>query len=82
VGYALMPYIHSGEKMATFHEARSDWRICASLARTIQERARARGIKTFKDRHGGERQLDTLFDDFSMGALLRRTTTRRSPPSW
>jgi DMSO reductase family type II enzyme molybdopterin subunit len=62
----LMPYIHAGSKLASFYEAKSDWEICALLAKTIQVRARARGVTTFLDRQGKERRLDTLYDDFTM----------------
>jgi DMSO reductase family type II enzyme molybdopterin subunit len=62
----LMPYIHAGSKATSFQEARTDWEICALLARTIQERARTRGIATFTDRHGNERPLQSFYDDFTM----------------
>jgi len=66
-GTPLMPYIHSGEKLASYQEAKQDWEICTLLAKAIQERARARGVTTFKDRHGDERPLHTLYDDYTMG---------------
>ncbi|HXQ21895.1 MAG TPA: molybdopterin dinucleotide binding domain-containing protein, partial [Candidatus Acidoferrales bacterium] len=59
-------YIHAGSKMTSFQEARSDWEVCARLAKTIQERATARGITVFKDRNGNERPLQSLYDDFTM----------------
>jgi len=65
-GTPLMPYIHAGSKMTSFQEARSDWEVCARLAKTIQERATARGITVFKDRNGNERPLQSLYDDFTM----------------
>jgi DMSO reductase family type II enzyme molybdopterin subunit len=65
-GTPLMPYIHAGSKAASFHEAKPDWEVCARLARAVQERARARGIREFNDRHGNRRPLDTVYDDFSM----------------
>ena len=69
-GTPLMPYIHAGSKAATFHEAKPDWDICALLAKAIQERAVARSITTFKDRHGNERPLTSLYDDFTMGGTF------------
>jgi DMSO reductase family type II enzyme molybdopterin subunit len=69
-GTPLMPYLHAGTKLATFHEAKPDWEICALLAKKIQERARARGLATFTDRHGQVRHLDTLYDDFTMGGAF------------
>jgi DMSO reductase family type II enzyme molybdopterin subunit len=69
-GTPLMPYIHAGTKLASFHEAKSDWEICALLTKAVQERARARGLTAFKDRHGRERGLDTVYDDFTMGGAF------------
>ncbi|HSQ00112.1 MAG TPA: molybdopterin-dependent oxidoreductase [Candidatus Dormibacteraeota bacterium] len=66
-GTPLMPYIHAGSKIASYQEAKPDWEVCALLAKAVQERAKARGITTFRDRHGNERPLDTLYDDFTMG---------------
>ena len=66
-GTPLMPYIHAGSKATSFHEAKPDWEICASLAKAIQERAKTRAITTFKDRRGNERPLQSVYDDFTMG---------------
>jgi DMSO reductase family type II enzyme molybdopterin subunit len=63
----LMPFIHAGTKVSSFHEAKSDWAIAALLAKKIQERAKAKGLLGFKDRKGKERRLDALYDDFSFG---------------
>lgn len=65
-----MPYLPAGSKAANFHEARSDWEICARLAQAILRRARERGISAFTDRRGNQRRLDTLYDDFSMNGEL------------
>lgn len=63
----LMPFIHAGTGVATFHEAKSDWEISARLAKRIQERAVERGIGPVLDRHGGERRLDRIYDEFGFG---------------
>ncbi len=65
-GTPLMPYLHAGSKITSYHEAKPDWEICALLAKAVQARATARGIATFKDRKGNERPLNTLYDDFTM----------------
>ncbi len=65
-GTPLMPYLHAGSPATRFHEAKTDWEICALLAKAIQERARARNVRAFKDREGNERPLDTLYEDFTM----------------
>ncbi|MFQ5666765.1 MAG: molybdopterin-dependent oxidoreductase [Candidatus Binatia bacterium] len=66
-GTPLMPYLHAGSKAVSFHEAKSDWEICALLAKAIERRARSRGITSFKDRHGEQRPLGAFYDDFTMG---------------
>jgi DMSO reductase family type II enzyme molybdopterin subunit len=63
----LMPFIHAGSKVSDYYEAKSDWEISALLAKKIQERAKERGIHKVKDRHGQERSIDRIYDDFSMG---------------
>ncbi|MFI5394209.1 MAG: molybdopterin-dependent oxidoreductase [Candidatus Binatia bacterium] len=65
-GTPLMPYIHAGSKVTSFQEAKPDWEICALLAKAVQSRAKARNILKFKDRHGNERPLDSVYDDFTM----------------
>ncbi len=65
-GTPLMPYIHAGSKITTFQEAKPDWEICALLAKAVQTRAQARNLTTFQDRHGNERPLDSVYDDFTM----------------
>ncbi len=69
-GTPLMPYLHAGSKAVSFQEAKTDWEICTLLARAIQERARARGVATFKDRKGQERSLATLYDDYTMNGTF------------
>ncbi len=63
----LMPFIHAGEKATSFYEAKSDWEIMSRLTEAIDKVAAAWGIKTFKDRHGGERSFEGLLDAFSSG---------------
>jgi anaerobic selenocysteine-containing dehydrogenase len=61
----LVPFIHGGEKAASFFEAKSDWEIAALLARTVDERAATRGITDFKDRSGRARSFVGLWKSFS-----------------
>jgi anaerobic selenocysteine-containing dehydrogenase len=62
-----MPFIHAGEKVTTFYEAKSDWEICSLLAKTVEERAVARGVEGFEDRNGTARRFEGLYDTFSSG---------------
>jgi DMSO reductase family type II enzyme molybdopterin subunit len=61
----LMPFIHAGEKLTSYYEAKSDWEILSLLAQKVQQRARERGLATFVDRQGNERPLDTVWDHYS-----------------
>jgi anaerobic selenocysteine-containing dehydrogenase len=61
----LMPFIHGGEKITSFYEAKSDWEIFARLAQAIDERAAARGLEEFVDRAGRKRSFKGLYDTFS-----------------
>ncbi len=69
----LMPFIHAGEKLASFHETKSDWEIISRLAEAVDRRAKARGIKGFTDRSGRERSLETLYATFSSDGAYGHT---------
>ncbi|MBI2964464.1 MAG: molybdopterin-dependent oxidoreductase [Deltaproteobacteria bacterium] len=70
----LAPFIHGGEKIApSYHESKSDWEISALLAKKIQERAAARGVKPYTSRLGEERRLDRLWETFSYGGTYSET---------
>ena len=69
----LMPFIHAGEKITTFHEAKSDWEILSRLTKAVQERAAARGIAQFTDRHGNVRSLADVYERFSFGGRFGPT---------
>jgi DMSO reductase family type II enzyme molybdopterin subunit len=61
----LMPFLHAGEKAASFYEAKSDWEIFALLAKAVDQRAAERGVVAFKDRAGRERSFQGLYDRFT-----------------
>jgi len=65
----LNPYIHAGEKAATYYESKSDWEVISRLTIAIDRRARERGMKSYTDRNGNRRPLDNLYDKFSQGGL-------------
>lgn len=66
----LMPFVHAGEKVVSYYEARSDWWILSQLARLLDARADARGLRGFRDRRGDERSLEGLYQRFSSGGRL------------
>ncbi len=65
---SLVPYVIYGDKaVAPLGESRSEYEIMAHLARKVQERARARGVKPFVDHWGVERDYATFFDRYVAG---------------
>jgi DMSO reductase family type II enzyme molybdopterin subunit len=62
----LAPYAHVVTRaVAPLGESKSDWAFNALLMKTIQKRARERGVREFTDRTGKPRRLDDVFDEFS-----------------
>ncbi|MBV6416032.1 MAG: Dimethylsulfide dehydrogenase subunit alpha [Steroidobacteraceae bacterium] len=64
----LAPYAHVVTRaVPPLAESKSDWAFNALLMKTVQQRARERGIRDFTDRAGKTRRLDEVFDQFSFG---------------
>jgi len=61
----LMPFLHGGEKVTSYYEAKSEWEMFALLAQAVEKRAAARGIKGFKDRNGRDRSFEGIFDRYT-----------------
>ncbi len=60
------PYSHATTKaVEPVGDSKSDWAFHCLILKKIQERAIARGVSTYTDRHGGERRLDECYDDFT-----------------
>jgi nitrate reductase alpha subunit len=68
-----MPFIHAGEKITSFYEAKSDWEILSRLMQAVQQRAAARGLKGFTDRMGNPRSLEDVYDRFSFSGRFGPT---------
>jgi DMSO reductase family type II enzyme molybdopterin subunit len=64
----IAPFAHpTTQAVKPIAEAKSDWTFHCLLLRTIQDRARERGIATFSDRAGKERRLDRVYDELTFG---------------
>ena len=64
----LAPYIHIiSRAVAPPGESKPDYAIQCLLLKALQNRAKARGIRHFKDRKGEQRRLDKVYDDFTFG---------------
>jgi DMSO reductase family type II enzyme molybdopterin subunit len=69
---ALSPFCHPTlEAIPPVGESKTDWEFHCLLLKKIQERARARGVTSYVDRHGGERRLDQCYDDFTFQGRFR-----------
>jgi DMSO reductase family type II enzyme molybdopterin subunit len=67
-GSGMAPFSHATvAAVDPVGDSKTDWAFHCLLLKKIQERARARGLTTFVDRHGGERRLDEVYDDFTFG---------------
>jgi DMSO reductase family type II enzyme molybdopterin subunit len=64
----ISPFAHATTRaVEPVAESWTDWEFHCRLVRRIQERAIARGIRTFRDRHGEERRLDRVYDEMTFG---------------
>ena len=74
---AYLPYLVLCEKaVEPLGEAKPEWEIFGLLARTIQERARARDVGAVRGSAGGEIDLATLYDDWSQNGEFHENDPR------
>jgi anaerobic selenocysteine-containing dehydrogenase len=70
LGSSQSPFIQVNDKAADpLYEALSDWAIFVRLARKLSERARERGVLTYKDKDGKERKLEKLEEIVTCGGI-------------
>lgn len=66
----LHPFQHlTNQVMAPLYESKNEWEIFCLLAHKLDERAKARGIRSFKDRSGKERPLGNLYNRVTANGL-------------
>jgi DMSO reductase family type II enzyme molybdopterin subunit len=64
------PFMQVSEKaVEPLYESLSEWPIFVRLARKVAERAKERGLITYRDRQGKERRLDKLEESVTFGGL-------------
>jgi DMSO reductase family type II enzyme molybdopterin subunit len=62
----MAPFSHATRAaVEPLADSRTDWEFHCLFMKKLQERARARGVTTYLDRHGEERRLDEVYDDFT-----------------
>ena len=60
---SYIPYVVVGDRaVPPLYESKHEWDIMLGLAKKIQERARARGVKGFTDHLGEEHTLENFYD--------------------
>ncbi len=65
-GTPIAPYAHvTTRAVAPLAESRHEWEFHCLLLKKIQERAKALGVRVYKDRSGKERRLDKVYDNFT-----------------
>ncbi|MBI2890841.1 MAG: molybdopterin-dependent oxidoreductase [Nitrospirae bacterium] len=69
---SYVPYVIAGDQaVAPLYESRREWDIGALLAKRIQERARARGVKPHQDPLGNTHDLNKVYDRFTKKGEMR-----------
>jgi nitrate reductase alpha subunit len=75
-GSGMVPFSHATTAaVKPLSESKMDWEFHCLFLKKMQQRALERGIRTFLDRHGEERRLDQVYDDFT----FQRRFTEENP---
>jgi len=70
VGSPVQPFVHIVNQAAPpLYDSIGEWKLFCLLARKIEERARARGVESFKDAAGVERRFAGLEEKITFGGL-------------
>ncbi len=57
-------------------ESMSDWEFHCLFMKALEQRAKERGIKNYKDRHGKERALDNVYQEFTFQERFTETNEK------
>jgi DMSO reductase family type II enzyme molybdopterin subunit len=72
----LAPFAHvTTRAVEPFAEAKSDWEFHCLFLKEVQNRAKARGVLSFRDRAGRERRLDQVYDMFTFSGRYTEEKT-------
>jgi len=62
----MAPFSHASTRAVDpVAESRTDWEFHCLFMKKLQERARTRGLSSYTDRHGAERRLDQVYEEFT-----------------
>ncbi len=65
-GSAIVPFSHvTTAAVDPVGESKTDWQFHCVFLKKIQQRAKQRGLEHFTDRHGEQRRLDQVYDNFT-----------------
>ncbi|MBI4515022.1 MAG: molybdopterin-dependent oxidoreductase [Deltaproteobacteria bacterium] len=68
---SLVPYVVFGDQaVQPMEESKSEYEIFAMLAQKMQDRARARGLKPFKDHYGIERDYANFWEKYRLDGMM------------
>ncbi|MBI2060958.1 MAG: molybdopterin-dependent oxidoreductase [Nitrospirae bacterium] len=76
---SYVPYIIAGDQaVPPLHESKREWDIAALLAKKIQERARAQGVKPYRNLLGNEHDLSRIYERFTHKGKLTEGNADRA----
>jgi len=75
-GSPITPFSHvTTRAVQPLAEAKTDWQFHCLYLKTLQERAKQRGLQTYSDRAGKSRRLDQVYDEFTFGGRYTEDNT-------
>ena len=68
----FVPFVHvTNSIVSPLYESKPEWEIFCLLAKKVQEKAKERGISSFKDKDGQERNLDRLYETLTFNGYYK-----------
>jgi DMSO reductase family type II enzyme molybdopterin subunit len=67
----MLLLIYSERAASAPGEGKSEWEISLLLAKKLEQRAKARGLKEYTDGKGNERSLEGLYDFLTLGGAIK-----------
>jgi DMSO reductase family type II enzyme molybdopterin subunit len=76
-GSPITPFSHvTTAAVDPLGDSKTDWEFHCLFLKTVQQRAKERGILEFKDRSGETRRLDEVYDWFTFGGRYTEENTK------
>jgi DMSO reductase family type II enzyme molybdopterin subunit len=68
----FVPFAHVTNRIVDpLYESKPEWEIFCLLAKKLQEKARKKGITSFQDKFGQERNLDSVYDNLTFNEYYK-----------